>query len=81
MADHGDVDEARGPGLPPPSPLTYLLRTHACMVAGEAVMAVALADSMFLSIKPDDARPKVILFLLLSFAPFTSNASTAASAQ
>lgn len=34
-------------------------------------MAVALADSMFLSISPTDARPKVILFLLLSFAPFT----------
>lgn len=34
-------------------------------------MAVALADSMFLSISPTAARPKVILFLLLSFAPFT----------
>lgn len=34
-------------------------------------MAVALADSMFLSVSPSDARPKVILFLLLSFAPFT----------
>ena len=34
-------------------------------------MAVALADSLFLSISPTAARPKVILFLLLSFAPFT----------
>lgn len=71
MLDDSDVDEVEGPGLPPLSPLTYLLRTHACMVAGEAIMAVALADSMFLSISPNDARPKVILFLLLSFAPFT----------
>jgi hypothetical protein len=71
MLDDDDIDEVEGPGLPPLSPLTYLLRTHACMVAGEAIMAVALADSMFLSIKPDAARPKVILFLLLSFAPFT----------
>lgn len=53
------------------SPVVRLTRVHAAMVAGEAIMAVALADSMFLSISPGDARPKVILFLLLSFAPFT----------
>ena len=52
-------------------PVVRLTRVHAAMVAGEAIMAVALADSMFLSISPTDARPKVILFLLLSFAPFT----------
>lgn len=33
-------------------------------------MAVSLADSMFLSISPTDARPRVLFFLLLSFAPF-----------
>lgn len=58
-------------GLPPLSPLVRLTRLHVSMVAGEAIMAVALADSMFLSISPTAARPKVILFLLLSFAPFT----------
>jgi MFS family permease len=40
------------------------------MVAGEAVMTVALADSLFLSISPDAARGRVILFLALSLAPF-----------
>jgi len=40
------------------------------MVAGEAVMTVALADSLFLSISPDAARGKVILFLALSLTPF-----------
>ena len=40
------------------------------MTAGEAVMTVALADSLFLSISPDAARGKVILFLALSLAPF-----------
>ena len=60
-----------GPGLPPLPPLVRLTRLHVSMVAGEAIMAVALADSMFLSISPTDARPKVILFLLLSFLPFT----------
>ncbi|MEY3805913.1 MAG: hypothetical protein RIR69_725 [Actinomycetota bacterium] len=40
------------------------------MVAGEAAMAIALADSLFLSISPDAARTKVLLFLAISMAPF-----------
>jgi hypothetical protein len=40
------------------------------MVAGETAMAVALADSLFLSISPDAARTKVLLFLAVSMAPF-----------
>ncbi len=40
------------------------------MVGGEAAMAVALADSLFLSISPDAARTRVVLFLLVSMAPF-----------
>ena len=41
------------------------------MVAGDAAMMLALADSLFLSISPDAARGKVLLFLIVSFAPFT----------
>jgi len=59
-----------GPGLPGPTPLQNLARTHALMVGGEAVMAVSLADSMFLSVSPDAARGKVLAFLLVSMAPF-----------
>jgi hypothetical protein len=40
------------------------------MVAGETAMTVALADSLFLSISPDAARTKVMLFLAVSMAPF-----------
>lgn len=40
------------------------------MVAGDTAMAIALADSLFLSISPDAARTKVILFLAISMAPF-----------
>jgi hypothetical protein len=40
------------------------------MVAGETSMTLALADSLFLSISPDAARTKVILFLAVSMAPF-----------
>jgi hypothetical protein len=40
------------------------------MVAGEAAMTIALADSLFLSVSPDAARSKVVLFLAVSMAPF-----------
>jgi hypothetical protein len=40
------------------------------MTAGDTAMAVALADSLFLSISPDAARMKVLLFLAVSMAPF-----------
>lgn len=40
------------------------------MVAGETAMTLALADSLFLSISPDAARTKVMLFLAVSMAPF-----------
>ncbi|MFM8856925.1 MAG: MFS transporter, partial [Actinomycetota bacterium] len=53
-----------------PQPFTRLVRVHAMMAAGEAAMAVALADSLFLSITPGEARSRVLLFLGISFAPF-----------
>ena len=57
--------------LVPPTHFQLLARTHGLMVAGDAALTVALADSLFLSISPDAARGKVLLFLLVSFAPFT----------
>jgi hypothetical protein len=60
----------RGPGLPEATPFQRLGRVHALMIAGEAIMAVSLADSLFLSISPDAARTQVILFLAMSMAPF-----------
>ena len=44
--------------------------THAAMTGGDAAMLVALADSLFLSIDPSAARSRVLLFLVVSFAPF-----------
>ena len=43
---------------------------HALTACGEAAFAIALADSLFLSISPDAARSKVLLFLGVSLAPF-----------
>lgn len=51
-------------------PFTRLARTHALSTAGDALVAVALAGSLFFSIKPDAARSKVTLYLLLTMAPF-----------
>ena len=44
--------------------------THAAMMGGDAAMLVALADSLFLRIDPSEARWRVLLFLVVSFAPF-----------
>lgn len=44
--------------------------THAAMMGGDAAMLLALADSLFLSIDPSAARSRVLLFLVVSFAPF-----------
>lgn len=40
------------------------------MMAGDAAMVVALADSFFFSVELDAARTQVLLFLAISFAPF-----------
>ena len=40
------------------------------MVGADAAMIVALADSLFFSIDPSAARGRVLLFLIVSFAPF-----------
>jgi Major Facilitator Superfamily len=52
------------------SPFKRLARTHALVTAGDVAMVVSLAGSLFFSISPDAARSKVLLYLLVSFAPF-----------
>jgi hypothetical protein len=44
--------------------------THAAMMGGDAAMIVALANSLFFNISPSAARGRVLLFLIVSFAPF-----------
>jgi len=52
------------------SPFKRLARAHGLGVGGDALIAIALADSLFFSIDPNDARWKVALYLLLTLAPF-----------
>lgn len=58
------------PPSPASSPFSRLVSTHMLSVGAEACVAVALAGSLFFSVPAGEARPKVILYLLLTFAPF-----------
>lgn len=44
--------------------------THCVHSAAEAAFTVSLAGSIFFSVSPDAARPRVLLFLVLALAPF-----------
>jgi len=52
------------------TPFQRLARTHALSVAGDALLAIALADSLFFDVDPNDARWRVGAYLLLTIAPF-----------
>lgn len=52
------------------SPFRRLAIVHAAMMGADAAMVVALADTVFFSVDPQAARDKVLLFLVISFAPF-----------
>lgn len=50
--------------------LGALRRVHALSTAGDAFTTVALAGSLFFSISPEAAKGTVILYLVLTMAPF-----------
>jgi hypothetical protein len=52
------------------SPFAKLAIAYAVGICGDVFVTVALADSLFFSVGPDAARPKVLLYLLLTMAPF-----------
>ena len=52
------------------TPFQRLARTHALNVAGDALISIALAGSLFFSIDPGAARGRVTLYLVLTMAPF-----------
>lgn len=54
-----------GPGRQP-----RLTITHCIHSAAEAFFTVSLAGSIFFSLSPDAARPRVLLFLVLALGPF-----------
>ncbi len=64
------VDPDRGATKFAVSPFARFARAHGLSVAGDALVAIALADSFFFAIDPNDARWQVGLYLLLTVAPF-----------
>jgi hypothetical protein len=52
------------------SPFSRLAMTHALSMAGDALVTLALAGSLFFDISPHAARGRVALSLVLTMAPF-----------
>ncbi len=53
-----------------PGPQARLTITHCVHSAAEAFFTISMAGSIFFSVSPDAARPRVLLFLVLTLAPF-----------
>ena len=60
-----------GPALFGPAPLARQVQTHALSSVADAFFTVSLAGSLFFNVSLDAARPRIILYLLLTMAPFT----------
>ncbi len=43
---------------------------HVLMMAGDTMVTVSLAGSLFFSVSPDEAKGKVLAYLLITIAPF-----------
>ena len=52
------------------TPFMRLARTHIFGVAGDTLITIALAGSLFFSVSADAARGRVALYLALTIAPF-----------
>ena len=52
------------------SPFTRLARVQAVSAAGDGCLALALALTVFIGVSPTQARPRVLLFLVVTFVPF-----------
>ncbi len=52
------------------TPFGRLALTHVVLTAGDALLTVSLASSLFFKVSTNEARSKVILYLLLTMAPY-----------
>jgi hypothetical protein len=59
-----------GAGIVGQSPFSRLAVAHCLGVAGDTMVTMALAGSLFFSISPSAARARVAAYLLLTMAPF-----------
>ena len=70
MGRRSQAEQTRGAEAFEVKPFARLARTHGLSVAGDALLAIALADSLFFNVDPNDARWKVAAYLVLTIAPF-----------
>ena len=52
------------------TPFGRLALVQVLMIAGDTLVTISLAGSLFFSISPTEAKSKVLLYLLLTIAPF-----------
>jgi MFS family permease len=64
------MDEAVGTRVRASAPLDRLAWVHAVSTLGDALVAVALAGTLFFAVPVAAARPRVALYLLVTVAPF-----------
>jgi len=57
-------------GWRPGDDLNRLARMHAVSAAADAFFAVSLADSLFFNVSVEAARPRLLLYLVVTMAPF-----------
>ncbi len=62
----GPVD----PRFAEPTPFARLAITHAASICGDVCLTVSLAGSLFFSVSPGQSREKVLLYLIITMAPF-----------
>jgi MFS family permease len=53
-----------------PTPFRRLALTHAASICGDVCLTVSLAGSLFFSVSPGQSREKVLLYLIITMAPF-----------
>ncbi len=53
-----------------PTPFARLAITHAASICGDVCLTVSLAGSLFFSVSPGQSREKVLLYLIITMAPF-----------
>jgi hypothetical protein len=73
MSDHGGwqplTRPRRGAEAFHLSPFARLARSHALAAGADALVTIALANSLFFDLDPNEARWKVFLYLALTMAP------------
>ena len=62
------VTHAEGAGE---SGLAHVIELHAVLAAGDLMVTLALANSLFFSVGPNEAKSKVALYLVVTMVPFT----------